>query len=319
MTNDLELTGKKKDLFMAVIYKITNLINNKNYIGQTRCWRKRYRHYCSYPFNPNSRSYKRPINSAIRKYGLTNFSFEFLECFQEDVSQSLLDKRERFWIKIYKSLTCENGYNIETGGTRGKKRPSVAYEQCLELSKKFTPEEIKDIQRRLMDNEEYESIQRRYRINLTFLSNINNGNNFFNSEFSYPLKKEFHKSKYTEEQIKEIKDMIRQGYPYKNIANKYGIKSQGFISGINSGRYFFDKNEHYPLIIKSCSRRYNMETWVRDIKSDLIFTNLSFSTIEKKYNKKPKTVSRINNGRGYREDKFKYPLRTYREFNKDQF
>lgn len=125
--------------------------------------------------------------------------------------------------------------------------------------------------------------------------------------------------KYTEEQIREIKDMIKQGHPYKDIANRYDIKSLGFIKGINSGKYLFDKNEHYPLIIKSCSRRYNMETWVRDIKRDLIFTDLSFSTIEKKYDKKAKTVSRINKGRGYRENKFKYPLRTYKEFNKDQF
>lgn len=49
------------------------------------------------------------INSAIKKYGKENFSFEILE-YAENYNE-----REKFWIKYYNSKV-PNGYNIQDGG-----------------------------------------------------------------------------------------------------------------------------------------------------------------------------------------------------------
>lgn len=95
-----------------IIYKITNKVNNKIYIGQTtRTLDERIRGYRNdIKFKPNSR----PIISAMVKYGFENFTFEILK--DNIQSKKELDFLEREYIKKYASLTSQNGYNVELGG-----------------------------------------------------------------------------------------------------------------------------------------------------------------------------------------------------------
>ena len=55
------------------VYKITNLINNKIYIGITNNYKKRWANECS---NFNDKSKMQVINYAIQKYKKENFKFE---------------------------------------------------------------------------------------------------------------------------------------------------------------------------------------------------------------------------------------------------
>jgi group I intron endonuclease len=86
----------------VVVYKITNLINGKVYIGQTiQSLKKRWRDHC----HPNSDCSK--LARAIQKYGKENFTIEEIEnCSDMDS----LNKAEEYWIKEHNSI--ENGYNI---------------------------------------------------------------------------------------------------------------------------------------------------------------------------------------------------------------
>ena len=61
----------------------------------------------------------RVIINAMRKYGFENFEFSILE---EDItSKKILDEKERYYIKFYKSLSSQNGYNVALGGnSKGK-------------------------------------------------------------------------------------------------------------------------------------------------------------------------------------------------------
>lgn len=89
-----------------IIYKITNLINNKVYIGQTvQPLYKRWWRHCH-----NGKS--SVIGSAIEKYGKDNFSIEVI-----DTATTLeeLNDKEIFWINHYNSIS-PNGYNIAGGG-----------------------------------------------------------------------------------------------------------------------------------------------------------------------------------------------------------
>ena len=88
------------------IYIITNIINNKQYIGQTVHPEKRWWEHCNRAKN-NKDSY--PIHCAIKKYGEKNFTFKILE-WTEDY-----DTREAELIKQYNTLT-PNGYNVIEGG-----------------------------------------------------------------------------------------------------------------------------------------------------------------------------------------------------------
>lgn len=93
---------------MTGIYKITNTINNKIYIGQSVRIKDRWNEHCN-P-SPNKHSI---ISQAIKKYGKENFTFEVIE----ECSQDQLDEREVFWIKYYNSF--EDGYNLTRGGSHG--------------------------------------------------------------------------------------------------------------------------------------------------------------------------------------------------------
>jgi group I intron endonuclease len=94
------------------VYKITNLVNGKCYVGQSRNieWRKQC-HMRNYSDTHNGY-----LSNAINKYGANNFSFEILE----ECATDQLDELEKKYIKQYNSIK-PNGYNIESGGWLLKK------------------------------------------------------------------------------------------------------------------------------------------------------------------------------------------------------
>lgn len=108
---------------MNYIYKITNLINNKIYIGQTRSTiSNRWNQHVSAAFsNQKKKDYNFLLHKAIRKYGKDNFKIEIIEEVEE--SQNL-DERESFWIHFYNSCILEEesmGYNMTYGGEGSSK------------------------------------------------------------------------------------------------------------------------------------------------------------------------------------------------------
>ena len=87
---------------IVCIYKITNLINGKVYIGQTRDFRKRVGTYLSELKYSN-----RLISQAIKEYGSDNFTIEIVTLCK--IHQ--LDKLERYYINQYRSNDRDYGYN----------------------------------------------------------------------------------------------------------------------------------------------------------------------------------------------------------------
>lgn len=293
---------------MYYIYKYTNKSNGHSYIGQTKNLQKRFNGHKSESFNPKASSYWLPFHCAIRKYGMENFTYEVLEEIADGESQSFINEREKYFISYYKTLISENGYNITIGGD-GCPKPPLSYEEKLNRSKLFTKEEIIDIQNRLINDEEYDDIEAIYfpKLKRTFLVNINTGTNFYNPDFDYPLKKNA-KSKFSQREIKDIKEMIKSGVKYKEIQKKYNIRSAGFLSQINTGKYFFDKKEQYPLNNKIGNKTQN-EKWVDAIRQDIINSSLSLSKIAEKHHRSYSTVKNINSGRSHKKDGLTYPLR----------
>lgn len=96
------------------IYKITNKINNKIYIGQVynkTIYDRFKRHIKSACPSSNSK-----IGRAIYKYGAENFVIEEI-----DRASSLdeLNKKEIYWISFYNSTKSDIGYNLTPGGDGG--------------------------------------------------------------------------------------------------------------------------------------------------------------------------------------------------------
>ena len=114
------------------IYKISNSINNKVYVGQT--------------IRPIEERFKRHINDAInnildthfaraiRKYGRENFKIELIDCAE---TQDELNIKEQYWIRYFDSIN--NGYN-ETDALYkcgGNTYASKSKEELIEISKKI--------------------------------------------------------------------------------------------------------------------------------------------------------------------------------------
>ena len=94
---------------MGYIYCITNLINEKKYVGKTTySVTKRFQEHCR--DCKRERCEKRPLYDAMNKYGVENFVVEeLLECPNEELNSyeiMYIDKLETF----------HNGYNATKGG-----------------------------------------------------------------------------------------------------------------------------------------------------------------------------------------------------------
>ena len=113
-----------------ILYKITNKLNGKIYIGQTvqtlkaRLWR----HF--------SKKSKSPLSFAVQKYGKDNFSIEELSTYKtlEDLNDA-----EEYYIEWYNCLS-PNGYNLHTGGNNHKvsEETRKALSECR-IGKKVKP------------------------------------------------------------------------------------------------------------------------------------------------------------------------------------
>lgn len=90
------------------VYKHTNLINGKAYIGQTKCQdlTRRWTGGNGYRQSPH-------FNRAIQKYGWSGFAHEILET---GLTQKEANEKERYYIALYKTTDQRYGYNIQSGG-----------------------------------------------------------------------------------------------------------------------------------------------------------------------------------------------------------
>ena len=107
---------------MSYIYKITNLVNGKEYIGQTSLSiQERFKQHIH---DANKGYYNhRPLYNAFNKYGIENFIVEELEeCNTEEINQKEIEYINKF-------DTYSNGYNATLGG---EGTVTIDYDKVLE-------------------------------------------------------------------------------------------------------------------------------------------------------------------------------------------
>lgn len=115
-----------------VIYKITNSMNDKVYIGQTiRTIESRFARHINDAFgHVNSRL---KLHRAMRKYGSDKFSIEKID---EATSQNELNEKEQYWIAKYDSM--KHGYNMTEGGDGGNTYKGRTKSQMKETRSKLS-------------------------------------------------------------------------------------------------------------------------------------------------------------------------------------
>lgn len=147
---------------MGYIYKITNQVDNKIYVGQTRKInpRERFNQHCYLANHPEQEKGIGYLHRAMQSYGIDNFIFETIE----EVSDDLLNEREIYWIQILNSYAPQ-GYNLTLGGdgTKGFSRPQTdeEKEKRKQSNKQYYidhPEAVEEQRRhtlKLWEDEEY--------------------------------------------------------------------------------------------------------------------------------------------------------------------
>lgn len=166
---------------MIGIYKITNNINDKCYIGQSRDIKKRWVSHKNAPFNPNLKEYNYPLYQAIRKYGLENFSFEVLE----ECQVESLNEKEDFWIKKYNSIDSSYGYN----------QTLLNFHQH---GFKLTEEQVESITKDLKESITMleQEIAEKYGVSIHSIKDINVGRTWKRDNVEYPIRDNKTKKKY---------------------------------------------------------------------------------------------------------------------------
>lgn len=93
------------------IYKITNILTNKVYVGQTK--KSITQRFSEHKHHAKVKDDKLYLHLAMNKYGIDNFKVELIE---ECDTKEKLNNREKYWIRYYKSNKKEFGYNLTKGG-----------------------------------------------------------------------------------------------------------------------------------------------------------------------------------------------------------
>lgn len=111
---------------MSSIYKITNSINGKIYIGLTTktITHRKYRHIASF------KKLNTYLAKAVRKHGIDNFKFETID--SGNFTKEELINLEKHYIKLYNSNNPTIGYNMTEGGE------TITYSRTPEMRRKIS-------------------------------------------------------------------------------------------------------------------------------------------------------------------------------------
>lgn len=162
---------------MIGIYKITNINNNKVYIGQSNNLERRYKEHFVWKLNN-----KQYIDELIQDLGKKNFSFEIIE----ECELEVLDEREKYWIKYYNSFY--EGYNKTKGGAGD-----------FYGNPKLTIDDVKRIRESYNNKEERKEVYELYKDKITYsgFCHVWDGSRWKNimPEVYTKENKEYHKEK----------------------------------------------------------------------------------------------------------------------------
>lgn len=122
---------------MFFIYKITNQVNNKCYIGSSnsdRGMETRWNEHISSSQKKSCCGYNYPLQKAMRKYGIENFVYEIIE--DNIQTREKRAEREKYWIIKCNSLTnVGHGYNQTLYTDCALSDPEIQAKQIAKTSK----------------------------------------------------------------------------------------------------------------------------------------------------------------------------------------
>lgn len=154
------------------IYKVTNKVNQKIYIGQSVDPWRRFQVHCA-----RKEKYTSLLNRAINHYGVENFQLEILGWFED------YNEKEKEYIAYYKCLS-PHGYNIAPGG----EEPPHGHGENNSFHK-ISAATANGIQQDLLNwSISRKSIVNKYKVTYNIVRHINDGDSWRREDLTYPLR-----------------------------------------------------------------------------------------------------------------------------------
>jgi group I intron endonuclease len=273
-----------------IIYKTTNLVNGKIYIGQDS------------NDNPKYLGSGKILALAIKKYGTDNFKKEILE---RCISKEQLNVMEIYWIHKLDSMNSNVGYNISIGGHGGNLGPLVNKKISDSVSKLYTdPAYIcnsKEFKQRLSDSQKGRVVSEDTRIKISNAQKGDKGHWYgkANTEHSILMKSKYKSGELTpwnkgiEYDIiykKRLSDAHKGQVPWnKNKTNIYSDETKKKMSAAKKGiprpgiseklKQYYASNisSKCKSIIDTRSGKIYLK--VKDLRADLEITEYTYKKL----------------------------------------
>ena len=199
---------------MFIVYKTTNLVNQKIYVGQ---------HNTS--ADDGYLGSGLLLERAIEKYGVENFKRSTIEF----CTSSNIDERETYWIEELDARNSQIGYNIAQGGSGG-------------FTRDWNEEERKQISERMKDYvnnlSEEEFNKRMEKLNIGFDNYIKIDENRKKLSINASLRKRQKHSKETKQKMSDNSWIKGKKHKEESIIKmKETIKNKGGRKGNKNGMF----------------------------------------------------------------------------------
>ena len=247
------------------IYKITNIKNNKVYIGQSVKLSARKNGHIN---SLKKQQHHNPLlQLAFNKYGQKSFIFEILE--ECEIDQ--LDEKERFWISFFDSTNRDYGYNFESGGNL-KKRAHPETVEKIRIANRgtgspLTESDVREIKMAIHIGINQTELSKIFNVKVTTINKIAKGVSWY---WVLPQFNNSHEKKLLEakkEKNKRVIDLFEKGYnvpaisrltPYTEaeIQNIVNGKTTDNIKEKHNNIKFDYKN---GMTRKELTEKYNMK------------------------------------------------------------
>lgn len=247
---------------MKAIYKITNILNDKVYIGQSNNPQHRWIAHKSHAHNEEYIG-SSALYNAMRKYGEDNFTFEIIGWYEN------YNEKEKYYIKLYNSM-IPYGYNLTEGGEEPPHKYGEEHHNSI-YSQEIVDNIIDDL---LSHKYTQKEIENKYNVNQQLITSINRGITHRRAGLQYPIIKtsKYHCDKKTLEQI--IYLLKYSTCTCAEIGQYFGFNSSA-IKAINSGRNHRLDNIQYPIrTFRGKSNSQSVEAILAKRSTETIDTSL---------------------------------------------
>jgi group I intron endonuclease len=292
-----------------IIYKVSNLVNGKVYIGKTsRGMEQRKKEH----LNESSKNKNNIVfHKAIRKYGINSFKWEIID---SATNEEELNKKEQYWISIYNSYIQDkqsNGYNMSLGGEGqlGFKQSKEHIRKSSDTRKRngsargsnsgstnFSEYDVMQIKELLKNNVSITEISKKYNVSHSCISNIKTGKTWTHvgEDISYI---NFNgNAKLSENEIKQIKQLLKENnLTQKEIANLFNV-DHSTVNKISIGKIW--KNIGGEISLNKNKRLTEKE--VIEIKLLLRGRELNIIEIAELFNTSHSNISQIKSGKTWK-------------------